>query len=163
VAGPGNNGGDGFAIARRLEGFGVPVSLARPLGPAKSDDARTNEAICERMGLELDAAIEAGENVLVIDALLGTGLDRPAEGAAAEAIAAMNRGGVRLAVDLPSGVSAETGEPLGPAVRADVTAAFVGLKPGMPAPSEPARGPFGVVEIVDIGVPKSLKRELSGG
>ncbi len=162
VAGPGNNGGDGFAIARRLEGFGVPVSVSRPLGPAASDDARTNESICERMGLSLEAPITTDPSVLVIDALLGTGLSRPAEGEAAEAIGAMNRSGMRLAVDLPSGVSAASGEPLGPVVRADVTAAFVGLKPGMPAPGEPGREPFGAAEIVDIGVPNSLKRELAG-
>ena len=91
----------------------------------------------------------------VVDGLLGTGLTRPVEGTLRAAIEALNRSGKPvLALDLPSGLDADTGRPLGAAVRARATATFVAPKLGFAAPGA---GDFtGEVAVVDIGVPRCL-------
>ena len=91
----------------------------------------------------------------VVDALLGTGLSRPVEGHLAAAIEALNRSGKPiLALDLPSGLDADTGRPLGVAVRAEATATFVAPKLGFDAPGAAAY--TGEVAVIDIGVPRRL-------
>ncbi|XHS78173.1 NAD(P)H-hydrate dehydratase [Burkholderiaceae bacterium UC74_6] len=104
ACGPGNNGGDGLVAARRLQALGAPVSL---------DDTAP------------------GDTSLVIDALFGLGLKRAIEGAWAERIAQINALPVPvLSIDLPSGLDADRGQPLGPTVRADHTLQLLTLKPG---------------------------------
>ncbi len=175
VCGPGNNGGDGWTAARHLanrraDGEAIaPVRVVAVGAPRAGSDAALNAAVTRRMGvpvIELDAA--AGEDgrprrpapAVVVDAVLGTGVDRPAAGAAARAIAAVDawRGaGARVvAVDVPSGLDADTGAPAGggSAVRADVTVSFLGPKAGFDAPS--AADHLGRVVVGDIGVPRAL-------
>lgn len=158
ICGSGNNGGDGYALARHLHNRGARPVLV-PLGePRPGSDAALNLAICRRMGLpevapaDLDRHRDAD---LVVDAIFGTGLDRPVAGAAAEAIAWINRSGRRvLAVDVPSGLDCDTGRPLGAAVRAGRTVTFVAPKPGF---AMPGAGEYtGAVTVVGIGAPVEL-------
>ena len=97
---------------------------------------------------------------MIVDAVLGTGLDRPVTGSALELIQSINTAAAPvLAVDLPSGLDTDTGRPLGNAVQAMHTASFVGWKKGF---LEPAAADFiGQVHVVDLGVPSSLTRPLS--
>lgn len=176
VCGPGNNGGDGLAIARHLANQGVEATVI--LSAARdqySGDALVNLRIAEKMGIEVlvadpaDAGVtvraalrRAGPPGLVIDALLGTGLDRPVREPLVSLFAAINelgKSGVPvLAVDIPSGLDCDTGEPLGSAVRATVTVTFVGLKKGFL--SLAAQPYVGEVVVADIGVPRVLVERL---
>ena len=157
VCGSGNNGGDGYALARHLHNEAVRVTLA-PLGePRAGSDAAINRNICATMGLpEIPVdRIADFDCDLVVDAIFGTGLDRPVQGAAADVIDRINAGGRPvLAVDLPSGLDCDTGEPLGTTVRASRTVTFVGRKPAMANPRAAAY--VGDVVVAGIGAPVEL-------
>lgn len=153
--GPGNNGGDGFVVARLLGDQGWPVRLFllgdadRLKGDAAVNAARWRGGITP---LETGPAPETG---LVVDALFGAGLARPLSGVAAEAVAALNASAIpRLAVDVPSGVQGDTGLAEGVAVRADMTVTFCRAKPGHLL--YPGRGLCGELSIVDIGIGESV-------
>ncbi|HKD11653.1 MAG TPA: NAD(P)H-hydrate dehydratase [Thermoanaerobaculia bacterium] len=169
VCGPGNNGGDGLAAARLLAAEGVSVFLFT-LGPPERyrGDAAENAERALACGLKLSALGERGArrslaealaaSDVVLDALFGTGLSRGLDGEAARAVAAINasRRPV-IAADLPSGLSADEGRLLGPAVRADRTVAFAAAKPCHVLP--PARDLCGRVAVRAIGVaPEILER-----
>lgn len=144
VCGVGNNAGDGLAAARHLHRWGLLVAVccvdsSRLRGAA----ARELEAL-ERGGVETSASLSFDGAEVVVDAIFGTGLSRPPEGRFAEWIEGINASGRRvLAVDVPSGLDAESGVAYSPLVRADVTITL-GL---------PKRGLAGDVVVVDIGVP----------
>ncbi|MBT8420147.1 MAG: NAD(P)H-hydrate dehydratase [Gammaproteobacteria bacterium] len=137
VCGAGNNGGDGYIIARYAACAGLDVKVF-PIGePTRlGGDARGAFDAMLNAGLTPEN-IKVGGTVLadadiVVDALFGTGLDREITGHWADAIAAINASpGVKVAVDIPSGLHANTGQILGCAVRADLTVTFIGLKQGM--------------------------------
>jgi NAD(P)H-hydrate epimerase len=173
ACGPGNNGGDGGVVARHLDARGVPV---RVVWFARRDqikgDAETQRGIVERSGIpqevwfeahdrpptpaELDALLADAD--WIVDGLLGTGLARPVEGTLRDVIEAMNRSGKPiLALDLPSGLDADSGRPLGPAVVARATVTFVARKLGFDAPG--AASYTGDVFVADIGLPGKLLRE----
>jgi len=135
VCGAGNNGGDGYVVARlaREDGCDVRVYALKPPAELRGD-ART--AADAWLGDDPVSAWPpgAGEGPpdLVVDALLGTGLDRAVEGPYLDAIEWMNRQlAARVAVDVPSGLNADTGQAMGAAVQADVTVTFIGLKRGL--------------------------------
>jgi len=162
--GKGNNGGDGFVVARHLFNAGarVRVFLVGKKSEVKGD-AATNLHIAERMGLPLQELAAAehipdlGSTSLVVDALLGTGLQGNVHGALAEVIEIIN--GLRapvLAIDVPSGLNSDVGSILGVAVRATATATMAALKRGLLF--SPGREHAGVVEVVDIGMPSALLR-----
>jgi ADP-dependent NAD(P)H-hydrate dehydratase / NAD(P)H-hydrate epimerase len=134
LCGPGNNGGDGYVIARLARAAGLAVWLVEAADPGrlKGDAARARADWTAAGGEPLTAgAAWPGADVLV-DALLGTGLDRAVEGRFAGLIDAINAAGLPvLAVDIPSGLNADTGAVLGRAVRAAVTVSFIGLKTGL--------------------------------
>ncbi|MBQ4334481.1 MAG: NAD(P)H-hydrate dehydratase [Myxococcaceae bacterium] len=170
LCGPGNNGGDGLVAARHLSQAGAEVSILLTRGELKGE-AGVNLAICRKLGLDARVwpegrgrfeALGAGD--LVIDAIFGTGLTRPPEGASRELIEAANavrqRGVHILAVDLPSGVDGDSGQTPGVAVRADETIALALCKQGV------ATGPgvefAGHVEVADISIPKAAQAELTG-
>jgi NAD(P)H-hydrate epimerase len=173
VCGKGNNGGDGFVIARHLENFGHDVRLLLASNPGEATgDAAINQRVAERARQSIEcldgADLARWERSLtgatwIVDALLGTGATGPARGSIATAIGAINavrsRGTGRVfAVDLPSGLDCDTGRPLGPCVRADVTGTFVARKIGF---DQPGAGAFtGPVHVLDIGVPRALLREI---
>ncbi len=133
-AGPGNNGGDAFVVARHLKSWWYKVSVVFT-GDAKklSADARAAYAAwrASRGGIVED--VPAGQHWdLVIDGLFGIGLQRDLTGRHAEWVAAINAlGAPVLALDAPSGLEADTGRVMGSAVRANHTATFIGLKPGL--------------------------------
>ena len=169
LAGPGNNGGDGFVIARTLVNRGVQTSLffigERAKLKTGSPDARANAKLWEDLGqatrfveslaeFETGMAAELARASVLVDALFGTGLDRPLRDpwlSVARAINAAER--PVLAVDIPSGLDANTGERLGEVVRATRTVTFVAPKIGF----ELAYGPEACGEIVlaEIGIPRA--------
>ena len=170
LAGTGNNGADAVVAARHLHERGVPVSVVIVGTPMKlTKDATTQLAIAERLGVpcvfsegvgpDLEEALTAAGTL--IDGLFGTGLTRPIEGpyrAVIEAVAARDRLGV-VAVDLPSGVDADTGQVFGVAVPADVTVTFQFPKIGHV--QYPGRELTGTLEVADIGIPPSRLSHVS--
>lgn len=166
ACGPGNNGGDGGVVARHLDLWGVAVKVVWFTDPARlRGDAALQWAILDRAGLDqsaLPGPIDPAalppllhDADWIVDALLGTGLTRAVEGPLRTVIDALNASGNPiLALDLPSGLDADTGVPLGTAVRAAVTTTFVAPKLGFNAPS--ASVYTGEVEVIDIGAPRTL-------
>ncbi len=134
LAGVGNNGGDGFVVARLALADGLSVRVLQ-LGETerlRGEAAESCAAYRAAGGIPEAYRGCPRDADLIVDALLGTGLERPVEGLWAEAIQAINdqRAPV-LALDLPSGLQADTGRALGVAVRASATVSFIGLKPGL--------------------------------
>lgn len=159
LCGPGNNGGDGFVVARLLKEDGWPVRLAllgkrdRLSGEAKANADRWDGAV-ER----LDVLLLEGAG-LVVDALFGAGLTRPLDGSAREMVEAVVASGVPcVAVDMPSGVDGDTGAVLGAAPRASVTVTFFRAKPGHYL--YPGRDLCGELVIADIGIPEDVLTEV---
>ena len=149
VAGPGNNGGDGFVTARRLLAGGRDVRVALFGEPDRlRGDARV--AFERWPGEVLPPAGGLPEAAVVVDALFGAGLTRPLDGPAAALVEAMNRAPKLLAVDLPSGIDADTGAARGAAVRANATVTFFRKKPGHLL--YPGRGACGRLTVADIGI-----------
>jgi len=133
VCGPGNNGGDGFIVARILKQRGVaPMVVFRGDSAQLPTDARAAFEAWRSSGGEVLRDIPKRQFSLIVDALFGIGLTRPLEGEHAAQIAEINRKGYPvLSLDIPSGLDADTGRVLGCAVRADHTATFIALKPGL--------------------------------
>lgn len=168
VCGKGNNGGDGLVLARLLRERGLwpRVLLTAPLS-ALEGDAAVNAARAREAGLYLEEAGPRERDALgslsardvIVDALLGTGLKGPATGEAADWIRIMNESPARVAaVDIPSGLSADSGRLEGDAVRAEWTVTFALLKAGFPF--LPARGHTGEVDVVDIGIPDDVREAV---
>ena len=167
LCGMGNNGGDGFVIARVLKqrGFAVRVALALPDGMT-ARDIKGDAAGAERAwrGETLPAAVDLFEGATVIvDALYGAGLSRDVSGRDAELIAAVNvarSNGARVyAVDLPSGIDGRTGEVRGTAIFADETVTFFRRKPGHLL--LPGRTHCGRVRLAQIGIAPRVLAEIA--
>lgn len=172
LCGSGNNGGDGLVIARHLavRGAEAQVFLAGR-GDRLSPDASTNRSAWVGVGgsvvdlppgSSLAPLVEATRGAdVVVDALFGTGLDRGIDGWFAEVIGAVNAApSPRFAVDLPSGLDADTGAALGVAVQAAVTATFAYGKQGLLTPNGARLA--GDVHVVDIGIPGAKVADLRG-
>ncbi|WP_340315399.1 NAD(P)H-hydrate dehydratase [Rhizorhabdus argentea] len=157
LCGPGNNGGDGYVIARLLKARGVSVRVAASSEP-RSDAAR---AMRSRWDGVVEPLADAQPAPVIIDALFGTGLARPLDAAVAEPLARLAKAATRrIAVDLPSGVGTDDGALLGPAIRYDVTVALAVLKPAHRL--QPAAALMGRLVVADIGIPgKSLLVEIA--
>lgn len=152
VCGSGNNGGDGFAIARLLLEKGARVTAVMAGNPehCTEETLRQIELFREAGGV-VGNSFEEGEYSILIDAVFGAGLSRRVEGGYLACIQAMNRsGGVKLAVDVPSGVSTTTGEVATSAFKADLTVSFQCAKLGCAL--YPGRDYAGEVVVADIGV-----------
>lgn len=161
VCAPGNNGGDGLAVARHLLIRGRRVEAFLVGNPDRgSADFRTNLGILRR--LSPDAPLPLDESSLerlvrslreceiCVDALFGTGLARPIEGLYRRVVEAMGASAAHVvAVDLPSGIDADTGKVLGAAVRANRTVTFHRMKRGLELAPEYA----GTVTVAPIGIP----------
>lgn len=155
VAGPGNNGGDGFVAARILaaRGYAVRLLLLGDEAKLKGDAA---EAAKRWGGATEPASVEGLQDAdVIVDALFGAGLDRPPEGQARVLIEAINaRGILVIAVDLPSGINGNSGAVMGAAILATETVTFFRKKPGHLL--LPGRLHCGPVEVDDIGIPESV-------
>ncbi|WP_295679884.1 NAD(P)H-hydrate dehydratase [uncultured Nevskia sp.] len=158
LCGPGNNGGDGFVVARQLAESGWPVRVAllgsfdSLVGAARHHAERWQRAI-EAL---TPVALEGAE--LVVDAVFGSGLSRALTGPAALTLAAASKKRVPLiAIDVPSGVMGDTGEALG-AVSTVLTVTFFRKKPGHVL--MPGRGLCGEVIVADIGTPLSVFEQI---
>ncbi len=159
LAGPGNNGGDGFVVARLLAEKGWPVRVAL-FGDAAAltGDAAVN-ARAWKGPVEPGAAAALDGADLVIDALFGAGLNRPVAGAAKAAITRINAEGLScVAIDVPSGVAGDTGEILGCAPQCAATVSFFRPKPAHFL--YPGRASCGDVQIAEIGIPGSVLAEI---
>lgn len=163
AAGPGNNGGDGFALARKLSNAGINITILQCADPERiAGDARTNRDIAAAMRIPIQPFDTSAkpDNALIIDALLGTGITSAPRGDIATAIDWINNAGLPvLAVDIPSGMDCDTGEPLGPIITAQETVTFVGWKQGFTNPG--SRRYTGAITVGDIGAPIQLTRELA--
>lgn len=162
VCGMGNNGGDGIAAARILYGRGYDVTIALAGDREKmSIDAKRQLEIAEKLSVPIvnDRKLQAYN--IIIDALFGIGLTRDVEGDFAEWITAVNHAsseGARVcAVDIPSGISTDTGAVMGTAVRADVTVTFGYMKLGMIF--YPGASYSGKIVCEDIGFDKQAESE----
>ncbi len=163
LCGSGNNGGDGFVIARYLHNAGVAVAIVLAAPPEKSQgDAAINLRILERMGLKFVHAFEPGSADgiraaivvadVIVDALLGTGSGGDPRGVIADLIQLANAAtrARRIAIDIPSGLDSDSGTPGSPCFRADATVTMLAPKVGFTAPA--AREYVGRVVVVDIGL-----------
>jgi len=182
ICGRGNNGGDGFVIARHLANAGLNVEIFLACDPAKvSGDAGVNLAIAQRMkipqwafdsllGIDQQPSRLARSTILV-DAVLGTGFSGDVRSPLDLVIHAINetahpaRDGSRrmhvVTIDVPSGLDCDTGRPSDPAIRADETITFVARKAGFDSPGAAVH--TGLVHVVDIGAPLELIREVASG
>ncbi|MCC7510465.1 MAG: NAD(P)H-hydrate epimerase [Planctomycetes bacterium] len=170
--GPGSNGGDGLAIARTLHNRGYAVRTffvgsAAQLEAAPADVAK-NAALLRTLGVDIAILPDARavhelrplmrDACLIVDAMFGTGLTRTLEDPYRAAVQAVNEAGAPvLAVDIPSGLDADTGDVLGACVRAEVTVTFVAAKPGFLDKAGPSF--CGKVVVAEIGIPRKFLEE----
>ncbi|RMF78155.1 MAG: NAD(P)H-hydrate epimerase [Planctomycetota bacterium] len=167
LCGPGNNGGDGLVIARHLHNAGVAVTVALAAPRERyAGDAQVNLAIYERLEAPLVRAHDeqgvgeirpiAQRADVIVDALLGTGSRGAPREAMAELVSIANAAvrARRVAIDIPTGLNADSGEPSAPCFRADATVTFVAPKIGFAQPA--AQEVLGRVVVVDIGIPRTL-------
>jgi NAD(P)H-hydrate epimerase len=163
VCGAGNNGGDGYVLARLAaeRGIDVHVTALLPIDSLSGDaatacrDFRAAGGAVHQWGGALDGTAD-----LVVDAILGSGLTRKLKGPFAEAVEEMRRHETPvLALDIPSGVSGDTGEVMGCAVRAERTITFVGLKSGLFLADAPDF--VGRLSFADLGVPAACRESVA--
>ncbi len=167
LAGPGNNGGDGLVIARHLRNAGVQVVVVLATAPnLVQGDAWLNLSIYQRLNAPLLRAdttdgLEQARGVIgcadvIVDALLGTGARGAPRGAMAQLVECSNAANAawRVAIDVPSGLNADSGAVETPCFRADATITFVAEKIGFSTPA--ARQVLGSVRVADVGVPREL-------
>jgi NAD(P)H-hydrate epimerase len=158
LCGAGNNGGDGYALARLARQRGRDVRVCALTDPAKltGDAATAWQDYVAAGGAPLPFSNEIlADTDLVVDALLGIGLTRPVTGNFRAAIDAVNGAGLPVvAVDIPSGLDATTGHPAGAAIRADLTVTFVGRKLGLYLGEGPDY--TGQLHFADLGIPPGV-------
>jgi NAD(P)H-hydrate epimerase len=152
LCGKGNNGGDGLAVARHLHRWGRLAGVACLDTERLSELAAQQAGVLRALGVSITSQPDFSDAQIAVDALLGTGLSRPAEGAVAGWIESINRSGLRVvSVDVPSGLDADTGRAGGPCVRATTTVTLGLPKAGLLSGDGP--GQAGEVWVADIGVP----------
>jgi NAD(P)H-hydrate epimerase len=168
LCGPGNNGGDGWVVARHLANQGFVVRCVALAAPLAGTDAHANFALWQALSADSGETrwAERGATArmrnwlnhanVIVDALFGTGLGRPLEGAAAELVEVANAAehGLKVALDLPSGLDTDRGDVLGVAFEADLTVTFGIAKRGLYLGSGPAHA--GEIVVVDIGWPRQV-------
>jgi len=172
LCGRGNNGGDGFVVARTLAQRGVDVSvfLIGRVADVRGD-ARVNLEILGRIGLtvvevadsqawELHVS-EVSDCTLIVDAIFGTGLNAPITGFIESVITDVNASSIPVvAIDLPSGLSADSADPIGPSIEAGLTITLAA--PKLPLVLPPAETRAGDIVIADIGIPGDVLDAVDG-
>ena len=165
--GGGNNGGDGYVLARLAKQHGLAVTVLAVVPPDRlKGDARRAHDDCAAATIAIERFVRHTHNEVarkpdaIVDALLGIGADRPLDGELAAAVGAINAASAPvLSLDVPSGLHADTGWPLGVAVRAAVTVTFVALKPGLYLGA--SCDYVGQIELADLELPPDLGRGFS--
>jgi NAD(P)H-hydrate epimerase len=172
LCGRGNNGGDGFVVARTLiqRGVDVAVFLFGHVADVRGD-ARVNLEVLGRLGVTV---VEVPDSqawelhfsevtgcALIVDAIFGTGLNAPVSGFIESVIADLNASGITVvSVDVPSGLSADSADPIGESVEADTTVTLAA--PKLPLVLPPAEARAGDIVIADIGIPSGVLEGLEG-
>ena len=159
--GAGNNAGDGYVLGRLASAAGCSVRLVAAIDPAKlGGDAAQAWRDCAAAGVAIEAAADAAFRPdLIVDGLLGTGLDRPVVGAIATFVQAINQADMPvLALDVPTGLDADTGQALGETIQADATITFVGLKQGLFLGAGPDH--CGSLGFSGLGIPQAASAGL---
>ena len=159
ACGPGNNGGDGFVVARKLKdaGWTVRVGLLGDRAALKGDSASMADLYDGEIEAMTPAVLEGAE--VIVDAIFGTGLSRAVEGDALKIIEAMNaHPAPKVAVDIPSGVDSDSGAVLGAAAPAVRTVTFFLKKPGHVL--FPGRAFCGAVDVIDIGIKPDVLKDI---
>lgn len=184
LCGSGNNGGDGYVAATTLAGEGVLVSVFELAGAAAASGGQTEHGsapelpdavaarlrhvaaghspalLTEHTAEALLKQVSSAPSTVVIDALFGSGLNRPLEGWLARFVLGLNQTGAQVvAVDVPSGLSADVATPIGPHVQAQLTVELAGHKPA--SLFYPARRAYGRRLLIDLGIPERVLREAS--
>lgn len=166
VCGKGNNGGDGFLVARLLHTASIPVHVELVCDPTTlhGDAALAYASLCEcSVGCAADPEqrlLRLRQSDWIVDALLGTGTQGNVRAPFDQAIQQINHSGRRiLSVDLPSGLDCDTGVPLGEAVRAMHTGTFVARKRGFDNPESTQF--TGTVHVIDIGIDGNLASDMA--
>ncbi len=172
LCGPGNNGGDGFVVARTLHQRGVEVLVfVIATMTAIKGDARLNVEILGRLGLTVVEISdeqtwdlhfsEISQCDLIVDAIFGTGLKSPLAGMMETVAADVNASGIPVtAIDIPSGLSADHAEPIGECIRATMTVTLAA--PKLPLVLPPGEAHAGSIVVADIGIPPEVIDNLSG-
>ena len=167
LCGKGNNGGDGYVIARHLELLGRSVQI---LSVCEIDDLSGDARIAADIAVRSDIPIQAvndssdlpsmlASSAVIVDGLLGTGSKPPLIGIYADLVAAANQHDcTRIALDIPTGMNGNTGEVIKPTFRADHTMTFVASKIGFDQAN--ARDYLGQCHVISIGVPRKLLRSM---
>ncbi len=160
ICGSGNNGGDGFVVARHLANQGIKVGVIF-LGNVKklTPDAKINYGIIKRMKISINTAKQLKplllKSNLIIDGIFGTGLTRPIEGELAEVVESINHSKKPVvSLDIPSGLNGKTGKVMGSAIKAKETVTFGAPKTGFYKNDGPRHA--GKITIVDISIPQAL-------
>jgi NAD(P)H-hydrate epimerase len=156
LCGRGNNGGDGYAVARHLFNAGCHVRILR-FGEPNSKEAKTNASICAAMKIQVSEWDEEqySKASLCIDAIFGIGLDRTVQGEYASAIKCCNTSNIHcISLDIPSGLDCDSGKPLGCCIQANLTITFFGKKLGFQ--NQSAKQFIGEVFVADIGCPQNI-------
>ena len=157
LCGPGNNGGDGYVVARALAAEGWPVRVAALAEPKSGDALAWRQRWTGAVEPMAPACVD--EAALVVDALFGAGLARPLDGVAKATIERLAERDIPLvAVDVPSGLDGDSGRIRGAAARAALTVTFFRLKPGHLL--YPGRGLCGTLLLADIGLPAAVLAEI---
>ena len=172
LCGRGNNGGDGFVVARTLVQRGVDVAVFLLGGVSDvRGDARVNLEILGRLGVTVveisDSQAwelhftELSDCTLIVDAIFGTGLNAPISGLMETVVADVNASGIPVvAIDLPSGLSADSPEPIGPSIEATLTVTLAA--PKLPLVLPPGETRAGDIVIADIGIPFEVIEAVEG-
>lgn len=173
VCGKGNNGGDGLAIARQLDGRGYDVRVdLLATADELSPDAKANYQIIHRAGLSI-RELKDGDTAtlkswatdwqtasLLVDAMLGTGTVGNVREPYASAIRMINETGIDIvAIDLPSGLDAQTGKPGSECIKAKTTVTFVSSKTGFL--NQQAKAVLGNLHVVNLGLPRRVLEEVT--
>lgn len=172
LCGGGNNGGDGFVIARHLKNHGANLRVVLLADPEKlSGDAKVNFDVLQKMDTSIQVAdsnwtaekfeslfAEVSDYPMIVDAMLGTGAKGPLREPYATAVAAANRSSAsRIAIDIPTGLDGDTGESE-LVFQAEITLTFIAWKTGFENPA--AKQWLGEVAVIDIGAPSAIYERL---
>ena len=165
ICGKGNNGGDGYAIAKQLFALNKKVSIFSCETINMSQDCQINYDICKNLGIFMENNIENLEKLLlshniIIDSIFGTGLDKDIKSPYDKIINLINQHSKKtISVDIPSGVNGSNGEIMGTCIKANKTISFVTYKQGFL--NYDSLKYFGDIKIVNIGIPVSIIKNFS--